>query len=105
MAVQILRLTVAHRARIIAEYLIECRDVVGDQRPLIPFKGCSNLCNHIRTIDLQFVAPKVTMRLSPQSENYPIQSNEAFDRGLSARVGRNALRLLRPASSSPEHPL
>src|SRR5262245_6431278 len=31
MAVQILRLTVAHRARIIAEYLIECRDVIGDQ--------------------------------------------------------------------------
>jgi hypothetical protein len=57
-AVQILRLTVAHRARIIAEYFIECRDVVGDQRPLVPFKGCSNFCNHIRTIDLQFVAPR-----------------------------------------------
>jgi hypothetical protein len=57
-AVQILRLTVAHRARIIAEYLIERRNVVADQRPLVSFKGCSNFCNHIRNIDLQFVAPK-----------------------------------------------
>jgi hypothetical protein len=57
-AVQVLRLTVAHRARIIAEYLIECRDVVGDHRPLIPFKGCANFRHHIRTIDLQFVAPR-----------------------------------------------
>ena len=56
-AVQILRLTVTDRARIIAKHLIECRNVVGDQRLLISFKGCSNFCNHIRNIDLQFVAP------------------------------------------------
>ena len=59
-AVQILRLTVADGARIIAEYLIERRNVVGDQRPLVPFKGCSNFCNHIRNIDLQFVAPSAS---------------------------------------------
>jgi hypothetical protein len=92
-AVQILRLTVAHRARIIAEYLIERRNVVADQRPLVSFKGCSNFCNHIRNIDLQLVfSPCKMMQLSPQLENYPIDSNEGFGRGLGALAGRSALR-------------
>jgi len=92
MAVVVLALAnaVSHRQRIIPEQIIDLRDVVGGQRPLIRIEGVGQFLNHVGKIDLKHRSGR------HQPEDFPFR-RQTLERGRPAA----ATRAVRRSNATP----